>query len=96
MDTIIYVSIGEPYAYWSERALKSIESVYEPHGDGAFGCTLVGLLTLSGSRAAFSDTTSNTNNSLGTGTVTLTGDDTGLAMFAVTDMAPRLAIVRLL
>lgn len=50
--------------------------------------TLVGLLTLSGSRAAFSDTTSNTNNSLATGTVTLTDDDTGLAMFSVTDMAP--------
>jgi predicted ribosomally synthesized peptide with SipW-like signal peptide len=49
---------------------------------------LVGLLTLSGSRAAFSDTTSNTNNSLSTGTVTLIDDDTGLAMFSVTDMAP--------
>jgi hypothetical protein len=49
---------------------------------------LVGLLTLSGSRAAFSDTTSNINNSLSTGTVTLIDDDTGLAMFSVTDMAP--------
>ncbi len=49
---------------------------------------LVGLLTLSGSRAAFSDTTSNVNNSIVTGTVTLIDDDTGLAMFSVTDMAP--------
>lgn len=47
--------------------------------------TLAGLLTLSGSRAAFSDTT---NNSIATGTVTLIDDDTGLAMFSVTDMAP--------
>ncbi len=49
---------------------------------------LVGLLTLSGSRAAFSDTTGNAGNSIATGTVTLVDDDTGLAMFSVTDMAP--------
>lgn len=85
MDTVIHVSIGEPYTYWSERALEFIESVYEPHGDGAVSRHLGWLTYPEWLKGRFSDTT---NNSIATGTVTLIDDDTGLAMFSVTDMAP--------
>ncbi len=49
---------------------------------------LVGLLVMGTSRAAFFDTTENTGNSFASGDVVLTDDDSGAAMFAVTDMAP--------
>ena len=49
---------------------------------------LVGLLVMGTSRAAFFDTTDNTGNSFASGDVVLTDDDSGAAMFAVTDMAP--------
>lgn len=57
---------------------------------GAIGTALllVVLFTVSRSRAAFTTTTANTGNSLATGTVVLTDDDTGSAMFSVTGMSP--------
>ncbi len=54
----------------------------------AVGLLLVGLLVISGSRAAFTASTSNSANSLDAGTVTLTDDDTAAAMFTVSDMVP--------
>lgn len=52
------------------------------------GVLLSGAIVLTASRAAFSAQTSNSANSFEAGTVTLTDDDTGLAMFTVTNMAP--------
>jgi len=49
---------------------------------------LVGLFVMGTSRAAFFDTTDNAGNSFASGDVVLTDDDSGAAMFAVTDMAP--------
>jgi len=50
---------------------------------GAFALSLllVGFLVVTGSRAAFTDTTDNTGNNWATGTVSLSDDDTTLAMF---------------
>lgn len=49
---------------------------------------LVSALVVTGSRSAFSDTTSNTGNNWAAGTVVITDDDSGTAMFSVSDMAP--------
>jgi hypothetical protein len=46
------------------------------------------VLTTTRSEAAFSATTDNTANAFATGSVELTDDDTGTAMFTVTDMSP--------
>ena len=46
------------------------------------------FLVLSVSRAAFTATTANEGNSLTGGRVTLTDDDTGSAMFTVSNMMP--------
>jgi predicted ribosomally synthesized peptide with SipW-like signal peptide len=48
---------------------------------------LVGLLVLSGTRAAFTDTTRNDGNSWDTGLITL-NDDAQAAMFSATGMVP--------
>ncbi len=47
-----------------------------------------GLLVLQSSRAAFTDSTSNTGNSLTAGTVTLVDDDAVAVMFNVSNMQP--------
>jgi Camelysin metallo-endopeptidase len=52
------------------------------------GLIVSGFLVMSGSRAAFSDTTDNTTNSLSAGTVTLTDDDSATVLFNVSNMAP--------
>jgi hypothetical protein len=52
------------------------------------GILLSGAMVLTASRAAFSDTTDNSDNSFTTGDVELVDDDTGAAMFTVTDMVP--------
>lgn len=49
---------------------------------------LVGALVVASSMAAFSATTSNAGNSWSAGTVVITDDDTGSAMFIVSNMAP--------
>ncbi|MBU1492688.1 MAG: TasA family protein [Actinomycetota bacterium] len=49
---------------------------------------LVGMLVMGTSRAAFFDTAGNAGNSFGAGDVVLTDDDSGAAMFAVSNMAP--------
>jgi hypothetical protein len=49
---------------------------------------LTTALILSASFAAFSDTTDNSGNTWSAGTVILTDDDAGSAMFIVSDMAP--------
>lgn len=49
---------------------------------------LVGVLVVTGSRAAFSGTTENSSNSFSAGTVTITDDDSGSAMFTATNMKP--------
>jgi predicted ribosomally synthesized peptide with SipW-like signal peptide len=58
---------------------------------GAFALSLllVGFLVVTGSRAAFTDTTENTGNAFAAGTVELVDDDGGVtAMFNVANMAP--------
>lgn len=52
------------------------------------GVILSGFLVMSGSRAAFSDTTDNTGNSFTAGTVTLTDDDSATVLFNVSNMSP--------
>jgi len=49
---------------------------------------LVGLLAMGSSRAAFFDTTQNTGNSFASGDVLISDDDSGSAMFSLSDMAP--------
>ena len=49
---------------------------------------LTTALILTASFAAFSDTTDNSGNTWSAGTVVLTDDDAGSAMFIVSDMAP--------
>ncbi len=49
---------------------------------------LVGFMVMGVSRAAFFDTTTNESNSFAAGTVVLVDDDTGSAMFSVSNMKP--------
>lgn len=49
---------------------------------------VVGALVVVSSRSAFSDTTSNASNSWSGGTVVITDDDSGSAMFTATNMKP--------
>jgi len=49
---------------------------------------LTAFMVLSGSRAAFSGTTSNSANSFAAGTVTITDDDSGSALFSLTGLKP--------
>lgn len=49
---------------------------------------MVTILTVNRSQAAFTATTSNTASSFVTGTVVLTDDDLGVAMFSATGMTP--------
>jgi predicted ribosomally synthesized peptide with SipW-like signal peptide len=49
---------------------------------------LVGFLVITGSRAAFTDTTDNTGNSFTAGDVDLVDDDSGSVMFNVSNMEP--------
>jgi len=51
------------------------------------------VLIVGSSRAAFSDTTINTANSFATGTVVVTDDDTGSALFTATGMSPNNPVV---
>lgn len=57
-------------------------------GVGVLAIGLVSLLVLTGSRAAFTDTTENAGNTWEAGQVTLTDDDNGTAMFTTADMVP--------
>jgi predicted ribosomally synthesized peptide with SipW-like signal peptide len=54
----------------------------------ALSLVLVGFLVITGSRAAFTDTTDNTGNAFAAGTVELVDDDSAVAMFSVSGMAP--------
>lgn len=54
----------------------------------ATALALVFFMVSSVTGAAWTDTTSNTGNSWATGSVTLTDDDLGVAMFSVTNMLP--------
>ena len=51
------------------------------------------VLIVTHSEAAFSDTTDNTANSFATGSVILNDDDSGSAMFSVSDMSPGSPVV---
>lgn len=53
----------------------------------------VTILTIGRSAAAFSATTANQSNSFATGTVVLTDDDTGSALFSVSNMSPGSPVV---
>lgn len=57
---------------------------------GSIGAALmvVVVLTVTRSHAAFAASTANTANSVATGSVSLTDDDGGVAMFSVTGMTP--------
>jgi len=52
------------------------------------GVLLSGVMVLTATRAAFSAQTQNTGNSISVGDVDLVDDDSGSAMFSVTNMAP--------
>lgn len=54
----------------------------------AASLVFVTFLTVTTSRAAFSAQTSNVGNSASTGSVSLTDDDAGTALFTLTDMTP--------
>lgn len=58
------------------------------------GLLASGAVVLSASQAAFSDTTNNSGNSFSTGNVDLVDDDSGSAMFTVTNMAPGQSVTR--
>jgi predicted ribosomally synthesized peptide with SipW-like signal peptide len=49
---------------------------------------LVGVLVVSSSRAAFTDTTDNSGNAFTAGDIELIDDDSGSAMFTITNMEP--------
>ncbi|MEM9467698.1 MAG: hypothetical protein AAGA90_20145 [Actinomycetota bacterium] len=59
----------------------------------AAGLLAVSLLTITRTEAAFSDTSDNQANAFGTGTVVLTDDDGGTAMFTVSNMTPGTPVV---
>ncbi len=52
------------------------------------------LMVMSASRAPFTASTNNSANSVGAGTVTLSDDDSGSAMYSMTDMLPGQSEVR--
>lgn len=54
---------------------------------------VVTLLTITRTEAAFSDTTDNQTNTFATGTVSLTDDDSGTAMFTASNMTPGTPVV---
>jgi len=54
---------------------------------------MLSVLTATRSRAAFSDTTDNLSNTFASGSVVLTDDDTGSAMFTATEMTPGVPVV---
>ena len=58
------------------------------------GLLASGAIVLTASQAAFSDSTSNSANSFSTGNVDLVDDDSGSAMFSVTDMAPGQSVTK--
>ncbi|MGB5757650.1 MAG: TasA family protein [Acidimicrobiales bacterium] len=62
-------------------------------GAVAAALLMVTILTIGRSQAAFSATTDSSANSFATGTVVLTDDDSGSAMFNVTDMSPGSPVV---
>ena len=49
---------------------------------------VVGLLTIEGSRAAFSASTANGSNTFSAGSVSITDDDAGSVMFNLSNMVP--------
>ena len=54
----------------------------------ALALMLVAVITFAGTRAVFSDTTANSGNSFATADIELTDNDSGSALFAVSDMFP--------
>lgn len=58
------------------------------------GLLASGAVVLTASQAAFSDATSNSANSFSTGNVDLVDDDSGSAMFSVTNMAPGQSVTK--
>ena len=73
------------------RAGGSVTSIFPPIlrlGAILGALFLVSALVLTGSRGAFSATTSNPDNAFTAGTIALTDDDGGTAMFTVTAMEP--------
>ena len=73
------------------RAGSSLAAIFPPilRIGAIFGALLIiSALVLTGSRGAFSATTSNPDNSFTAATVALTDDDSGVAMFTVTAMEP--------
>ena len=60
---------------------------------GLTGVMAVNLLVLAATNAAFTATTSNSGNQFGAGTVSLTDNDSGAAMFAPTKPPARFAMI---
>lgn len=80
--------ISAPLKSNSDQKTRAIAPGVSQIGVMLAAVLLVGALVLGASMAAFSDTTANTGNSWSAGTVVLTDDDSGSAMFIVSDMAP--------
>ena len=59
----------------------------------ALAVLLTGALIMTASSAAFFDTTENSGNTWSAGTVILTDDDPGSAMFTVTNMSPLVPVI---
>lgn len=59
----------------------------------AVALLMLTILIVTRSQAAFSDTTVNPSNSFATGSVTITDDDSGTALYTLTDMSPANPVV---
>ena len=81
-----------PFVHWepsSAREGSSVNAFLARAMAVAFAFLLVSFLVLNSSRAAFSDTTGNSANAISTGTIDLSDNDSGAAMFAsVANLAP--------
>jgi hypothetical protein len=67
---------------------ESSGAVYARLSAGLLALAVMSVLVLTGSRAAFTETTQNPGNAWNTGLIELTDDDENSAMFTVTDMKP--------
>lgn len=86
------ISLGRESDMSQFDALRAVPRRRSTEGYSSLALTvsfaLVGILVLTASRAAFTDTADNTGSEIAAGNVVLTNDDLGSALFAVSNMAP--------
>jgi hypothetical protein len=87
-----------PFVHWeaaTAREGSSVNAFLARAMAVAFAFLLVSFLVLNSSRAAFSDATDNSANAVSTGTIDLSDNDAGAAMFgSVANLAPGTVIDR--